>query len=193
MVGAGQTKFGNHPLGLKGMWAEAIEKAVQSVDNGFDSTDVEEAFIGSIAFGGSQLGNTAALLTEHSGMEGVSVRRVENACASVWFCSTRRLDGHQERSSRCCRAGGIEKMNDLSASRKRYWLGVSGDTEWERLAGLTFPGTYALTARRYFTNSIQHTMTSYMFPSRTICTASRMRLHISGNKSRLRKHNLGSW
>ena len=71
MVGAGQTKFGNHPLGLKGMWAEAIEKAVQSVDNGFDSTDVEEAFIGSIAFGGSQLGNTAALLTEHSGMEGV--------------------------------------------------------------------------------------------------------------------------
>ena len=55
MVGAGQTKFGNHPLGLKGMWAEAIEKAVQSVDNGFDSTDVEEAFIGSIAFGGSQL------------------------------------------------------------------------------------------------------------------------------------------
>ena len=85
MVGAGQTKFGNHPFGLKGMWAEAIEKAVQSVDNGFDSTDVEEAFIGSIAFGGSQLGNTAALLTEHSGMEGVSVRRVENACASSGF------------------------------------------------------------------------------------------------------------
>jgi len=58
MVGAGQTKFGNHPLGLKGMWAEAIEEAVHSVDSGFDSTDVEEAFIGSIAFGGSQLGNT---------------------------------------------------------------------------------------------------------------------------------------
>ena len=96
MVGAGQTKFGNHPLGLKGMWAEAIQKAIHSVDNGFDSTDVEEAFIGSIAFGGSQLGNTAALLTEHSGMEGVSVRRVENVCSS------RRLDGHQEWSSRCC-------------------------------------------------------------------------------------------
>jgi acetyl-CoA acetyltransferase len=47
-------------------------------------------------------------------------------------------------------AGGIEKMNDLSAERKRYWLGVSGDTEWERLAGLTFPGTYALMARRHF-------------------------------------------
>ena len=77
MVGAGQTKFGNHPLGLKGMWSETIEKAISSVDHGFQSTDVDEAFIGSIAFGGSQLGNTAALLTEHSGMEGVSVRRVE--------------------------------------------------------------------------------------------------------------------
>ena len=41
-------------------------------------------------------------------------------------------------------------MNDLTPERKRFWLGVSGDTEWERLAGLTFPGTYALMARRYF-------------------------------------------
>ena len=41
-------------------------------------------------------------------------------------------------------------MNDLSPERKRFWLGVSGDTEWERLAGLTFPGTYALMARRHF-------------------------------------------
>ena len=41
MVGAGQTKFGNHPLGLKGMWAEAIEKAMLSVDHGFQSSDVE--------------------------------------------------------------------------------------------------------------------------------------------------------
>ena len=45
--------------------------------------------------------------------------------------------------------GGVEKMNDLTPERKRYWLGVSGDTEWERLAGLTFPGTYALMARRH--------------------------------------------
>ena len=149
MVGAGQTKFGNHPLGLKGMWAEAIEKATQSVDNGFESSDVDEAFIGSIAFGGSQLGNTAALLTEHSGMEGVSVRRVENACASSGFALRDAWMAIKSGQADVVVAGGIEKMNDLSASRKRYWLGVSGDTEWERLAGLTFPGTYAISARRY--------------------------------------------
>ena len=150
MVGAGQTKFGNHPFGLKGMWSEAIEKAIESVDNDFHPKSVDEAFIGSIAFGGSQLGNTAALLTEHSGMGGVSVRRVENACASSGFALRDAWMAIKSGQADVVVAGGIEKMNDLSASRKRYWLGVSGDTEWERLAGLTFPGTYALTARRYF-------------------------------------------
>ena len=150
MVGAGQTKFGNHPLGLKGMWSEAVEKAFSSVDNDCLPNMVDEAFIGSIAFGGSQLGNTAALLTEHSGMDGVSVRRVENACASSGFALRDAWMTIKSGQADIVVAGGIEKMNDLSAERKRYWLGVSGDTEWERLAGLTFPGTYALTARRYF-------------------------------------------
>ena len=150
MVGAGQTKFGNHPLGLKGMWSEAVEKAFSSVDNDCSPNMVEEAFIGSIAFGGSQLGNTAALLTEHSGMDGVSVRRVENACASSGFALRDAWMTIKSGQADIVVAGGIEKMNDLSAERKRYWLGVSGDTEWERLAGLTFPGTYALAARRYF-------------------------------------------
>ena len=81
MIGAGQTKYGNHPFGLKGMWAEAAKNAFESVDKNFHPSKIDEAFIGSVAFGGSQLGNTAALLTEHSAMKGVSVRRVENACA----------------------------------------------------------------------------------------------------------------
>ena len=74
IIGAGQTKYGNHPLGLKGMWAEAAENAFSSVDQDFDPRQIDEAFIGSVAFGGAQLGNTAALLTEHSGMQGVGVR-----------------------------------------------------------------------------------------------------------------------
>jgi acetyl-CoA acetyltransferase len=46
-------------------------------------------------------------------------------------------------------AGGIEKMRDIPADRLRYWLGVSGDTEWEPLAGMTFAGVYALMAQRH--------------------------------------------
>jgi acetyl-CoA acetyltransferase len=150
VVGAGQTRYGNHALGLKGMWAEAARRAFASVDGDFDATMVDEAYIGSLAFGGAQLGNTAALLTEHSDMEGVPVRRVENACASSGFAFRDAWMAIKSGQADVVVAGGIEKMNDLTPERRRYWLGVSGDTEWERLAGLTFPGTYALMARRYF-------------------------------------------
>ena len=150
VIGAGQTKYGNHKLGLKGMWAEAAENAYSSVDRDFEPRQVDEAFIGSVAFGGAQLGNTAALLTEHSGLDGIPVRRVENACASSGFALRDAWMAIKSGQADIVVAGGIEKMNDLSAERKRFWLGVSGDTEWERLAGLTFPGTYALMARRHF-------------------------------------------
>ena len=150
VVGAGQTRYGNHDLGLKGMWAEAARRAFASVDGDFDATMVDEAYIGSLAFGGAQLGNTAALLTEHSDMKGVPVRRVENACASSGFAFRDAWMAIKSGQADVVVAGGIEKMNDLTPERRRYWLGVSGDTEWERLAGLTFPGTYALMARRYF-------------------------------------------
>ena len=150
VVGAGQTKYGQHSLGLKGMWAEAAQRAFSSIDGEFRPSEVDEAFIGSLAFGGSQLGNTAALLTEHSGLDSIPVRRVENACASSGFAFRDAWLAIKSGEADVVVAGGIEKMNDLTAERKRYWLGVSGDTEWERLAGLTFPGTYALMARRYF-------------------------------------------
>ena len=150
IVGAGQTKYGNHQSGMKGMWAEAANNAFQSVDKDFEPKQIDEAYIGSVAFGGGQLGNTAALLTEHSGMNGIPVRRIENACASSGFALRDAWMAIKSGQADVVVAGGIEKMNDLTPERKRFWLGVSGDTEWERLAGLTFPGTYALMARRYF-------------------------------------------
>ncbi len=150
IVGAGQTPYGNLSSTLKEMWAEAAQKAISSVDNDLAPSLIEEAHIGSTAFGGEQIGNTAALMTEHSGMEGISVRRVENACASSGFAFRDAWMTIKSGEADVVIAGGIEKMNDLTPQRNRFWLGVSGDTEWERLAGLTFPATYALMARRYF-------------------------------------------
>ena len=120
VIGAGQTKYGNHPLGLKGMWSEAAEQAFSSVDHDFDPRQVDEAFIGSVAFGGGQLGNTAALLTEHSGMEGVPVRRVENACASSGFALRDAWMAIKSGQADIVVAGGIEKMNDLSPERNGF-------------------------------------------------------------------------
>ena len=60
-------------------------------------------------------------------MEGCSVRRVENACASSGFALRDAMDGDKKRSEAdIVVAGGIEKMNDLSCRTKaflarRFW------------------------------------------------------------------------
>jgi acetyl-CoA C-acetyltransferase/acetyl-CoA acyltransferase len=52
-------------------------------------------------------------------------------------------------NSKLAIAGGVEKMTDVSGTKQKYWLGVSGDTEYERLAGTTFSGLYGLIAHRH--------------------------------------------
>jgi acetyl-CoA acetyltransferase len=149
VVGAGQTRYGTSAKGLKGMFAEAVRNAVASVDKGLAPGKVQEAWIGSVSFGGAQLGNLAPLLCEHAGMAGIPARRVENACASGGFAFRDALAAVRSGQCDVALAAGIERMNDWDGARQRYWLGVSGDTEWERLAGLTFSGVYALMARRH--------------------------------------------
>lgn len=152
LVTAGQSRFGDRPEGLKGLFSEAFHDAVSQLDKGDVKTlraKVGEAYIGSLGFGGAQLGNPAALLLEHVGLTGIPTRRVENACASSGFAFRDAYRAVASGDVDVALAGGIEKMNDLSGDHRRYWLGVSGDTEWERLAGLTFPGVYALMADRH--------------------------------------------
>lgn len=149
IVGAGQARFGVRKAGLKALFVEAFSEAVDGVDNGMDRREIQEAYVGSMAFGGGQLGNLAALMTEQVGLRGIAAHRVENACASssyalrdAWFALRSGLRD-------VALVAGVEKMTDLSSDRQRYWLGVSGDTEWERMAGSTFAGLYALMASRH--------------------------------------------
>lgn len=149
LVGAGMSVFGTRPETPRELFAEAFREAVASVDRGFDAKMVQEAWIGSLGMGGYQLGNLGPFAAEAAGLAGVPVRRVENACASSGYALR---DAYLAIRSGACDValvGGLEKMNDLSKAHQRYWLGVSGDTEWERMAGLTFPGTYALMAQRH--------------------------------------------
>ncbi len=149
IVGAGQSRFGVLKEGIKSLFAQAFFECLDSVDKGMDPRQVQEAFVGSMSFGGGQLGNLAALMTEQVGLTHIPARKVENACASssyalrdAWFAlHSGMLD--------VVLVAGVEKMTDLPSDRRRYWLGVSGDTEWERLAGTTFAGLYALMASRH--------------------------------------------
>ena len=149
VVGAGHSLFGTWKGDTRSLFAEALKEAFGSVDKGLYPGFIEEAFIGSLGFGGGQLGNLGAYVLDGTPLRGIPTRRVENACASSGFAFRDAYLAIRSGARSLVLAGGIERMNDLSPTRQRFWLGVSGDTEWERLAGLTFPGVYALMARRH--------------------------------------------
>jgi len=149
VIGAGMSPFGDLGRTAKSLFAEAFSEALDSVDNGLDPGDVKEAYIGNMGFGGGQIGNLAALMTEHARMLHIPTRKVENACASSGYAFRDAYLAVKSGAVDVALAGGVEVMNDVPDVRKRFWLGVSGDTEWERLAGLTFPGVYAMMAVRH--------------------------------------------
>ncbi len=148
-MGAGHTRFGALDEGPRALLRTAVDQAFASVDRGAERARVGEAFLATLGFGGWQIGNSSTLLGEESGLVGVPTTRVENACASGGFAVRAGVRALEEGRSDLVLVAGLEKMTDLRAPRRRYWLGVSGDTEWERLAGLTFAGVYGLIASAY--------------------------------------------
>lgn len=150
IVAAGQTRFGVHVgSSVKELFAAAVDDMVCRSDRGLDLDMIEAAYVGSLSSGqGMQLGNLAAALLDHAGLPTVPALHVENACASGSFALHQAIMAVESGRYRCVLAAGVEKMRDVSGDRGRYWLGVSGDTEYERLAGLTFAGVFALMASR---------------------------------------------
>ena len=149
IVGAGHTRFGALDAGPRALLRSAVDGAFASVDRGVDRADVGEAFLATLGFGGWQIGNSSAVLAEEAGMTGVPTTRVENACSSGGSALRAAVRAVESGSRDLVLVAGLEKMTDVTSARRRYWLGVSGDTEWERLAGLTFAGVYGLIASRY--------------------------------------------
>jgi acetyl-CoA C-acetyltransferase/acetyl-CoA acyltransferase len=150
IVAAGQTAYGLFPeRTLKSLFFEASRDCFASLDRPMDPADIDEAFIGTLSTGGSQLGNFAPLMMEAAGLVGAPATHVENACGSAGYAFRLAVMAVASGQARIAMAGGIEKMSDLPRERNRSWLGVSGDVEWERLAGTNFPGIYAMMARRH--------------------------------------------
>jgi acetyl-CoA C-acetyltransferase len=144
LVGAGQSPFGSFPgESYRSLFRTAVENASESVPAGLDLADVDEAVVGTLGVGGRQLGLPGPAVTEHVGLHGVPVTRVENACAASGFAVRQGVQAIRSGMADVVLAGGVEVMTDVSGDAVRYWLGVSGETEWERLSGTTFAGVYA--------------------------------------------------
>ncbi|MFZ0699415.1 MAG: thiolase domain-containing protein [Thermoplasmata archaeon] len=149
IIGAGHTRFGVLQAGPRALLATAVTESFASVDRNLERSQVEEAYLATLGFGGWQIGNASAVLAEEAGLVGIPVTRIENACASGGFAIRAAVRAVERGDRDVVLVAGLEKMTDVPNARRRYWLGVSGDTEWERLAGLTFAGVYGLLASRY--------------------------------------------
>jgi acetyl-CoA C-acetyltransferase len=150
IIGAGQTMFGAMPdESYRSLFTRAFETAKNSVPAGIDNEDVDEAVVGSLGVGGRQLGLSGPAATEHAGLHGIPSSRIENACAASGYAVRQAVQAVKSGMADIAIGGGVELMTDLSADVTKYWLGVSGETEWERLTGTTFSGVYAQMASAY--------------------------------------------
>ncbi|WP_256300028.1 thiolase C-terminal domain-containing protein [Haloarchaeobius salinus] len=144
VVGAGQSDFGSFPdESYRSLFETAYDAAVDSVAGGIDTDDFDEAVVGTLGVGGRQLGLSGPAVTEHVGLHGVPTTRVENACAASGYAVRQAVQAVKSGMADVVLAGGVEVMTDASGDATKYWLGVSGETEWERLSGTTFAGVYA--------------------------------------------------
>jgi acetyl-CoA C-acetyltransferase len=149
VIGAGQTAFGSFPgESYRSLFATAYDRAMASAD-ALGPEDIDEAVVGTLGVGGRQIGLSGPAVTEHAGLS-VPTTRVENACAASGYAVRNAVQAVKSGMADVVLAGGYEVMTDLSSDAAKYWLGVSGETEWERLTGTTFAGTYAQMASAYF-------------------------------------------
>jgi len=150
LVGAGQSAFGSFPdESYRSLFRTAYERAVDAA-GGLGDTEVDEAYVGTLGVGGRQLGLSGPAITEHLGLHGVPCTRVENACAASGYALRQAVMAVRSGMADLVLAGGVEVMTDTSSEATKWWLGVSGETEWERMAGTTFAGVYAQMADAYF-------------------------------------------
>ena len=171
IVGAGHTHFGALESGPRELMREAVRAALGSVDRGAAGSAIGEGFLATLGFGGWQIGNSSALLAETAERANLPVTRIENACASGGFALRAAARAAPTHPGKLTLVVGVEKMTDQPNARRRYWLGVSGETEWERSAGLTFAGVYGLLASRY---AVEHPRT------REALTAIAVKNHANG-------------
>jgi acetyl-CoA C-acetyltransferase len=150
IIGAGQTPFDSTPEeSYRSLFETAYKCATASVPAGLDDDEIDEAVIGTLGVGGRQLGLSAPAVTEHVGLHGIPCSRIENACAASGYAVRQAVQAVRSGMADVVLAGGVEVMSDMSSDLTKYWLGVSGETEWERLTGTTFAGVYAQMASVY--------------------------------------------
>ncbi|MDR2854700.1 MAG: thiolase domain-containing protein [Methanomicrobiales archaeon] len=151
VIGIGCTKFGElWDKSFRTLFIEAGEMAIS--DAGLSGDQIDEIFIGNMSAGrfvGQE--HVGALIADYSGLatNNIPATRVEAACASGGLAFRQAFTSVASGMADIVVAAGAEKMNDVGTEETTDVLAAAADREWEGIAGVTFPGLYAMIARDY--------------------------------------------
>ena len=149
IIGVGTTKYGEHwSKGLKDLITEAGIKALE--DAKITGNDIELIVGGSMSSGmfvGQE--HTGALFADYMGLNPKPAIRTEAACASSSVALRVGCMAIASGMYDCVAVGGAEKMTDVYGSQATTALAGAMDRDNEAYFGLTFPGVYAMMAKRH--------------------------------------------
>lgn len=151
IIGIGLTQFGElWDKSFRQLIAEAGAKAI--LDAGITGKEIDAMYVGSMSSGrfiGQE--HIGALVADVSGFSHMHIpaTRVEGACASGGLAVRQGYLSIASGINDIVIVGGIEKMNDVGGVSATETLATAADQEWEAFFGATFPGLYAMIAKRH--------------------------------------------
>jgi acetyl-CoA C-acetyltransferase len=153
LVGAGMSKFGNHfPLKRNpDLWIDAWLNAVESVDNGIGTKDIDACYVGNYS---SDLfnhqGHLGPQMANLVGLTPKPAPRFEGACASSGIALRQAIIAIAAGIHDVIAVSGVECMTELPTAGVTDVLATASDSLFEYPAGATFPGLYATLASAHF-------------------------------------------
>lgn len=152
IVGTGMTKFGElWDTSFRDLFVDAGTRALK--DAGMKGGEIDGMYVGNMSAGQFiEQEHVASLIADHAGLVPTPCTRVEAACASGGLALRQAFISVASGINDVVVAGGIEKMTDLLSDQATGTLATASDQEWEAHVGATFPGLYALMARRHMYN-----------------------------------------
>jgi len=147
IIGIGITKFG--VLWDKSLRDLAVEASIEAI-NDAKIDHIDSIYIGNYTSGTFiEQEHLAALIADYLGMNPIPSTKIENACASGGVAFKMGFLEVASGSSDIVLVLGVEKMTEVLTPRASYSLSLACDREYEGMNGITFPGLFALVAKRY--------------------------------------------
>jgi acetyl-CoA C-acetyltransferase len=148
IIGIGHGKFGNRSdATVQELAFEPFKQAIEDANN-LKRKDIDALIVGSVPEYHMQR-SLPGVVAEYVGMNPKSTWLTEAACASGSAAIRTAYMAIKSGMHDIVAIIGVQKMRELSTEEILALMGRVGDVQWESIFGTTFPGYYALYAKRH--------------------------------------------